>query len=248
MNAELIEKIERYLADEMEPQERQDFELQLQTNEELKNTMQLYNSINTTMKEEDVSAGEKELSQTLEQMNRRYILTGGKIRKLSFKKLLAAAAALLVLVFSIVYYINSGKLTPEKLYIAYAEHSSLQVQLRGTAADSLAETAALKFNKKNYYEALPLLQEYLRHEPEDIQMKFSLATCYLELDKYSDAEKIFSEIAAGQSAYTASAGWYLALTSLKQKDIKTCRSRLQSIPQSSSYYARATELLRKLPD
>jgi tetratricopeptide (TPR) repeat protein len=79
-------------------------------------------------------------------------------------------------------------------------------------------------------------------------MKFSLATCYLELDKYSEAEKIFSEIAAGQSAYTASAGWYLALSSLKQKDIKTCRNRLQSIPQSSSYYARAAELLRKLPD
>lgn len=248
MNAEVIEKIERYLADEMEPQERQDFELQLQTDEELKNIFYLYNSINNTMKAEEVSDDENKLAATLQQLNRKYILTDSKVKQGNFRKWITAAAAVLILVFCGIYFLSDRNMSAEKLYAAYAEHSALQVQLRGTVADSLAETAAAKFNSKSYYAALPLLQEFLKLQPEDIQMKFSLATCYLELDRYNDAEKMFSEIAAGKTAYAAAGGWYLALTALKQKDIKTCRSRLQSIPQSSSYHARAAVLLRKLPD
>lgn len=247
MNPEMIEKIEQYLNNEMQPQERKDFEWQLQQDEELKNTMQLYVSINNTMKEDEISAKENEFTDSIRQMNRRYILTGGKLRKLSFKRMIAAAAVVAIGVIGILYYINSGKISPEKLYVAYARHSDLKIQLRGNSTDSIAALAAGKFNNKNYNEALPLLQQYLQQQPDDIQVNFSQGICYLELDMYSDAEKIFSSIAAGQSAYAASATWYLALSSLKQKDIEECRSRLRSIPENSAYYSNAKELLGKLP-
>jgi Flp pilus assembly protein TadD len=119
--------------------------------------------------------------------------------------------------------------------------------LRGNTADSLAGMAADKFNNKQYYEALPVLQEYVKLQPGDIQMNFSLGICYLEVERFTDAEQIFSTIATGQTAFAETANWYLALTALKQKDITKCRSILNSIPSTSAWFAKAKELLEKLP-
>jgi hypothetical protein len=68
------------------------------------------------------------------------------------------------------------------------------------------------------------------------------------VDRFTDAEQIFSSIATGQTAYTETANWYLALTALKQKDIVKCRSLLNSIPQTSAWFTKAKTLLEKLPD
>lgn len=247
MNPELIEKIERYLNDELQPQEHKDFEKQLQTDVELKNALQLYNSIDNTMKEREPTGDEKKLEKTLQQLNRKYILQEGNLRKVNFKRWLAAAAAVLIIVFAAVYFLSQDRLSAEELYAGFAVHAPLKIQLRGDAADSLAGIAADKFNDKHYYEALPLLQQYLQLQPGDIQLKFAEGVSQLELDNYTEAEKIFSVIAAGKTGYTEAGGWYLALTALKQKDIPQCRSRLEAIPQTSSWFTKARELLKKLP-
>lgn len=248
MNPEITDKIEQYLNDEMQPQERKDFERQLQTDEELKNNFQLYNSINNTMKADDVSDDENELSKTLQQLNRKYILQGSNVKLGNFKKWIAAAAAVLIIVFGAVYFLSDKSTSAEKLYATYAEHAPIKIQLRSNTADSLAGMAADKFNNKQYYEALPLLQEYVKQQPDDIQMNFSLGICYLELSRFADAEQIFSAIATGQTAYTETANWYLALTALKQKDISKCRIILNSIPATSAWFTKAETLLKKLPD
>jgi tetratricopeptide (TPR) repeat protein len=247
MNPEITDKIERYLDDEMQPQERSDFELQLQNDKELKNNFDLYNSINNTMKAEEVSEEENKLAATLQQLNRKYILMG-KVRHGDFRKWIAVAAAVLILVFGAIYFLSDKSMSAEKLYAANADHAPIKIQLRGNTADSLGGMAADKFNNKQYNKALPLLQAYIKQQPGDIQMIFSLGICYLEVDRFTDAEQIFSSIATGQTAYTETANWYLALTALKQKDIVKCRSLLNSIPQTSAWFTKAKTLLEKLPD
>jgi hypothetical protein len=96
MNPEITDKIERYLDDEMQPQERSDFELQLQNDEALKNNFDLYNSINNTMKTEEVSDDENKLKATLQQLNRKYILQGSKLKQGNFRKWIAAAIFFLI--------------------------------------------------------------------------------------------------------------------------------------------------------
>ncbi|MEP7236658.1 MAG: tetratricopeptide repeat protein [Ferruginibacter sp.] len=247
MNPEIIDKIEQYLNDEMQPQERTDFERELQNDNELKNNFDLYNSINNTMKAEEVSEDENELAKTLQQLNRKYILPGSRVKQGNFRKWMAAAAAVLILIFGSIYFFSGKNMSSEKLYASYAQHAPVKIQLRGTTTDSLAGMAADKFNNKQYAEALPLLQQYVKLQPDDIQMIFSLGICYLETNGFNDAEKTFSAIAAGQTAYTETATWYLALTALKQKDISKCRIILKSIPQTSAWFAKAKELLEKLP-
>ncbi|MEO7308016.1 MAG: tetratricopeptide repeat protein [Ferruginibacter sp.] len=246
MSPEIIDKIEQYLNDEMQPQERKDFEWQLENDEELKNDFQLYNSINNTMKAEEVSEDEHELAKTLQQLNRKYILPG-HVKQGNFKKWLAAAAAVLIILIGTVYVLTNKETSPEKLYASYSEHAPVKIQLRGNTGDSLAGMAADKFNNKKYNEALPLLQAYVKQQPDDIQMNISLGICYLEMSRFTDAEQVFSAIAAGQTAYAETANWYLALTALKQKDIEKCRSILSRIPQTSAWFNKAVSLLEKLP-
>ena len=248
MNETELEKIEQYLNNEMTPQERAGFELQIASDEALRNYVQLYDTIDKTMKVENTSPNENELRQTLQQMNRKYFAEGGKVIQGSFKKWLAIAASVIILVTAGIYFLSSNKTSPEKLYAQFANHDALNIQLRGNAADSLAQNAAEAFNKKSYAEALPLLEQYIPLQPDDIQMKFSLAICYLETGKYNAADTIFSSIASGPTAYAATAQWYQALSVLKQKEITKCRTILNSIPQSSSFSAKAKELLKELPD
>jgi predicted Zn-dependent protease len=245
MKAEIIEKIEQYLNDEMPPQQRKDFEGQLSTDNELSNEFELYNSINKTM---SASPNENELRRTLQQMNQKYFAAGGRVKQGSFKKWLAVAASLIFIIALSFYFILQSKPSAEKLYAQFAQHQNLNIQLRGSAADSLAQKAATDFNNKNYSSALLLLEAYLQQQPGDVQMKFSLGICYLETGKYDEAGKIFSAISGGQTAFAESAEWYMALTALKQEDFTKCRSNLSSIPNTSVYFTKAKALLEKLPD
>ena len=247
MEEALLQKIDQYLHNEMLPHERSEFELQIAGSDELRNYIQLYTDIDITMKVEHSSPNENDLRHTLQQMNRKYFTTGGMIKQGSFKKWLAIAASLIIVVTVGIYFLFPAKPAAEKLYAQFAKHDALNIQLRGSTTDSLAQNAATVFNKKEYANALPLLENYMQLQPDDIQIKFSLAICYMETGKYNEADAIFISIAAGQTAYAATAQWYQALLALKQKNYAKCRAVLNSIPTTSSFSNKAKELLTALP-
>ena len=245
MKPETIEKIEQYLNDEMSPPERKDFEQQLAADEELRNDLKLYNDINSTM---SALPNEDALRQTLQQMNRRYFAGEAIVKKGTFKKWLAIAASLIFIIAVSFYFLMRSTPSAEKLYAQFAQHDILNTQLRGTAIDSLGQQAANVFNDKDYNKALPLFGKYLQQHPNDVQMKFSEAICYLETGKPGEAEKMFTAIANGQTAYTEIAKWYLALTALKENDLTKCRNSLNGISKTSPYFTKAKELLKQLPE
>jgi tetratricopeptide (TPR) repeat protein len=248
MEEALLQKIDQYLHNEMPPHERTEFELQIAGDDELRNYIQLFTGIDKTMQAKNTSPNENELRQTLQQMNSKYFTGDGIVQQGSFKKWLAIAASVIIVVAVGIYFLFPGKPAAEKLYTQFAKHDALNIQLRGNKADSIAQYAAVAFNKKEYIAALPLLQNYVQLQADDIQMKFSLAICYMETGKYNAGDTIFTTIASGQTAYAATAQWYQALLALKQKDFSKCSAVLNTIPTTSSYAAKAKELLAALPD
>lgn len=248
MDENKLEKAERYLNNEMPAEERAAFELQIANDEELKNFVKLYSSIDDTMSAEDTTPAENELKQTLQQMGKKYFAGEGKLGQGNFRKWMTAAAAILVIALGVFYFLYQDKPSAEKLYAQFAVHEPLVIQQRGSGSDPVAAEAAAKFNSRHYDETLPLLKQYMEKNPEDIQVEFALAICNLEQGLYPEAERIFSRIASSQTAYADAATWYLALSALKQKDLSKCRNILNSIPQTSSFFTKATELLKELPD
>lgn len=245
MEPEWIDKAERYLNGEMDAGERTEFESELSANAAFRKDLELYKSINKTM---SGTPNENELRDTLQQMNKKYFAGGALVKKGSFGKWLAVAASLILLISIGFYFLFPVKPAAEKLYAEYAKHDVLNIEQRGSTTDSLATEAAGKFNDKKFIEALPLLQQYLQQRPDDIQVKFSMAVCYLETGAYLDAEKIFSATATGKTAYAEAAQWYLVLTALKQKDIEKCKALAKNITANSPYFTKAKSLLEKLPD
>ena len=245
MKPEDLELIEQYLSGDLSPEQQRHFEERLSMDSELRNNLNLYNSIHKTMKEEDPLPNENELLQTLKQLNGKYFTTN--VRQGFFKKWMAVVAAAAIIIMGGIYFLLPSKTSSEQLYAQFAQHNPLNIQSRGNRTDTIAQKAAIEFNKKNYRDALPVLEQYVQLQPLDIQMNFTLAECYLETGNYNDANRIFSSIANGQSAYMEAAKWYLALSALKQKDYTKCRNNLQNIPASSPYFSKAKELLQKLP-
>ena len=248
MNEALLQKVAEYLDNEMPPDERKAFELQIAENDDLRNYIQLYSTIDTTMKAGHTSSNENKLRQTLQQMNHKYFMGEAAVKKIGYKKWLAIAASVFIVLAVSFYFLFFAKPTGKELYARLAKHDALNIQLRGNAADEPAQSASAAFNKKEYTTALPLLQNYLQTDTADIQIKFSLAVCYMETSRYIDADNIFTNIASGKSAYAATAEWYRALLALKQNNYVKCRAVLSSIPSSSAYFAKAKELLLNLPN
>ncbi len=249
MEPEWIDKAERYLNGEMSAGERTEFESELSANAALRKDLELYNSINKAM---SGTPNENELRDTLQQMNKKYFAGGAVVKKGSFKKWLAVAASLVLLVSIGFYFLLPSKPSVEKLYAEYAVHEPLSISQRENTddlkADLLATEAEGFYYNKKYKEALPVLQQYFERRPNDLQAKFALGICNLELSRYPEAEKIFAAMTSGQTAYVETAKWYLVLTALKQKDMEKCKAQAKNITASSPYFTKAKALLEKLPD
>jgi hypothetical protein len=68
----------------------------------------------------------------------------------------------------------------------------------------------------------------------------------MHLGQTSEAEKIFTALYNGQSAFKYEAAFYLAVTYLKDGNKAASREWLQKIPADATNYGKAQELLRKL--
>lgn len=247
MNEEMLALTDRYLQHEMTPEERRDFELRMQNDEDLARFVTMYRGIDSTMNAEKPSTGETQLRQTLQELGAHYFTGKARVKQGSFRRWWTVAAAALLLVSAGVYYFLFTSPSADELYATYAKHETLDIRLRGQSEDSLAQQAADAFNAQQYKDALPLLQESLGKYPDDVQLKFAEAICYMELNEYQEASVMLDSLASGTSAYADAARWNRALLALKQKQIDQCRTILSQIPVSSAYYEEAVALKNKLP-
>mgnify|MGYP003474445742 CR=1 FL=1 len=68
----------------------------------------------------------------------------------------------------------------------------------------------------------------------------------LQKEAFQKAENNLAELKSGTSIYKNKATWYLALSKLKQKDYKTCKEILLTIPDDYEDYDQVQELLSEL--
>ena len=131
------------------------------------------------------------------------------------------------------------------VYSDFANHGNLEIVVRSENSEEivLAENA---FNSQNYFEALQELKILSDLHPEDVELQLYKAICHLELNNFSDADRIFEEISKGESSLATKANWYKALSFLKQEKIEECKAVLQTIPESAEEYKQANKLLKKL--
>jgi len=157
-------------------------------------------------------------------------------------------AASLVLLIAFSYTFTSNQNSPENLYADFSNLSELPSLTQRSDADKLLSDAEQLFLNKEFLGAVRSLELYNeKYNEKSANTILYRGICNLELKQYSKAEKLFNELKESDLLDKNKAYWYLALSSLKQKDITKTKKILQVIVNNSYYnHKQANQLLTKL--
>lgn len=240
------EKIDRYLRGDLAETEKNAFETELAQDAELAAELALQKDLEQFLRKQDRRTA---LKGQLENIGKDFFQEAakqetGRIVPLQRRPILRwaiglAATIALLLVARFVFFQPS-------LYDQYGQHPPLaMIEKSNEVQDKLAAMEAA-FNQKNYAQALPLLQAYVREKPEDLQAELYLGICLMETGQYSAARTIFTKISGGESSFVDYGQWYLALSYLKEGNKGECRKILQEVPAESEFAQKAQDLLKRL--
>ncbi len=254
MNQETIEK---YLHNEMSPEERTAFEQAAAADPALALELRIRQQVEqgvTGMA--DAKAGLPVLEQTIARLNQQYFdkkeqtpVVPINRRKRWYYGIAAAAAVIAFVVFVIPLLKRDTGSDLAALYTTYGKYnpiSGVGVRSDKNQEDRNKNKADSLFNTANYAAALPLLAEINVQNPADTERYLALGVCYSKTGNAAKAISIFDAVAMGKSGNTDAAVWYKALHYLLQKDAPACRKVLEAIPNESEYYKEAKELLKGL--
>ena len=263
-----IEKLELYHKGKLSDSDKKEIESSILENPDLKNEaeglLDLYkgfNSIQLENLETQINEWEQECVKEVVATNKKETKVLS-ITSFVSRNRLAAAAVILVLMLPISYMLfqNLGSSKSDQLFAANADHyTAIQMNTRsgtGDAADpfqDVKDKGIVSYNEKKYDEALKHLKEYYskadeRHKTTEI--KLYLALSHLFSGSTKDAITYFSEILAEVNSgnYKDAAEWYLALSYLKDMNVKKSTEILKKISETENhpYQGKAATLLPEI--
>lgn len=135
----------------------------------------------------------------------------------------------------------------ERLYAEYAQMPTATFTHRGTLpAPPYLQVAAETFNRGDYETALKQLHLYLGDNPQDSEVQFYIALCYLGLEQHDQAQEAFRHVIHYDKTWANDAYWYMAMSYLRENERIECIRSLGGIREDSEYYPRVLELWKQI--
>jgi tetratricopeptide (TPR) repeat protein len=240
---ENLELIEAYYSGELAESERQDFEIRLLVDAELKEEYERYVAMVQAMREtgeEKVRARLAEIDRKLDQGG-----TGGGLRSPSGKKKLIVpvlVAACLLLIF---FMVRPVSLNSYESHIPYEEGLPVLMSSVGSKAFNDAMSA---FRDSRFTEALPVFQHLSNEQPRNDTILYFLANAELRLGKFAEARLNFEKLAGNdESVYRYKAQFYQALSCWALDENELARELFTMISGNAQHPMR-NEALHALED
>lgn len=240
MNEERYILFDQYLQDELSAEEKMKFEKDLSEDVELASEFAIFKELqehlgNKFGNETELNAFKDNLKTI---SGEHFKVNKPKVFRL--KPWHYAAAASITLLFGL--FLFNADSNPG--FEDYHQYENAYFTERGTVDGDLKQ-AEEAFNAKQYAAAVPLFEAVLK-ETNTPEIKYFYGVSLLESNNIAAAEIVFDELQSGASIYKNKAIWNLALLKLKQKDYKSCKKILKTIPEDYEDYGRVQELLDKL--
>ncbi len=238
-----FEHIERFLHNELSPEELQQFEKQLAEDGALREDLRIYKEINGMLSLHfNPSQEEINLKKQLQHRQAAYFSSGERMVKAMKSRRsmwytivsIAAAAAIILFIWSP---------WQQNILSQYGQIKMTSPIVRGNEQNQLLTRASELFNQKKFSEALPLLDSLAKRDPDNAQSRFYRGVTLLHLHQPQSARKDLQLIFHGQSVYRFDAAYFTALSYLQQNQSDSCRTWLQKIPESAAIYPKAKKLL-----
>nr|WP_315194913.1 tetratricopeptide repeat protein [uncultured Flavobacterium sp.] len=240
MNEENFLKFDEYLQGEMTAVDKLAFENQLRADAEFASAFETFKELNSHLNNKFGNAEElKAFKQNLKEISKSHF-EKPKSKVITFKPWYYAVAASVAVLFGL-FFLNQNS---DPVFEDYNHPETAFFTERGEATADL-KLAQDAFNAKKYKQAIPLFETILKtNQSAEIQYFYGISL--LEDNRISDAEMVFTTLQSGNSIYKNKAIWSLALSKLKQKDYKSCKELLLTIPEDYEGNDQVDALLEEL--
>ena len=240
MLEELYIGFEKYLLNEMTPEEKANFENKLQNDTDFKEQFQVYKETSLFLALK-FSKETTDFKQNLEKIGANHFGKPAlkKSKVISLQSKWFAVAAMLVVFMGVWYFNSSGNPT----FSDYNDYNEAHFVERSDTNQNLVNAQTF-FNAKDYKKASENFAKIEDLTNPELQLYFALSL--IETNNFTKASVLLTNISQGNSVYKEEAIWYLALSSLKQKDYKACKMQLEQISEASEKYNQAQKLLKEL--
>lgn len=248
MNEEKLLAVARYAEGDMEPQEKEAFDASFQKDPELQQLLAEYNNVHLTLKMKIApDDADQQVEERLLMLRQQYFDAGSVSKQhvptvVSFNpylKWVSIAAALIVGLLVWAPWSAS-------LYEKYSFSKEMSVAERGEGGFGALDKAAKFYNAGDFKTASVLLEKQHRLEPGNSLVAYYYCIALIETDKLTEARAVLTKLYEGESVFKYDAVYYIALSYVKEKNHKDALTWLGKIPQESSTYKKAEELIKKL--
>jgi tetratricopeptide (TPR) repeat protein len=238
--------IERYLANEMGPDEKMWFEKEVDGNVALEKELLLRRKAELIIKSSDI-------------MDLRYKLRSiektradkESSRRIGTRAIINYAAIFTGLLFigSIVYF-SSTNLSKETIYKKYYKtYESVSATRSGVSeVTSLYSEAIGYYNNKEYQKAAQALEVLLKEDQGNMEYQFQLANSYMGGQKYPEAGSSYLKVIEdNNNLFIEDAKWYLGICYIMTDEMEKAKNQLRIISSSEGRYQKdAKKLLRRI--
>lgn len=239
MNEERYILFGQYLENELSAEEKTNFEKQLSEDQEFASAFEIFKDLNLHLENKFGNATElNTFKKNLKSISKEHFKTK-KSKVFAFKPWQYAIAASVAIFVGLFVFQNINPSfedynNPEMA--TFIERSDVNENLK------LAQEA---FNSKKYKTAIPYFEAILTANKSP-EIQYFYAISLLEENQIQKAEANLVELKSGISVYKNKATWYLALSKLKQKEYKSCKEILLTIPDDYEDYDQVQQLLNQL--
>tara|TARA_R110001632_G_scaffold175052_3_gene294741 strand:- start:1458 stop:2195 length:738 start_codon:yes stop_codon:yes gene_type:complete len=234
-----------YLQGALSLQEQNELEQRIQAEPELADAFTIFKELNGHL-EHSFSKERDDFKSQLKEIGASHFNNSTTTKKketkvIRFTPLRYLVAASVIFLFGTIMWMQLSN----PVYSDYPVDQDINLTLRtdGELAFAKAEKA---FNAGSYEEAILFFNSILSNTPNNAEVSYYKGIALVELNRFDEADSIFSRISIGNSVYKYRALWSQALGKLKQKDTKACAEILEKIPPEAEDYEKAQDLLDKL--
>ncbi len=240
MNEERYIEFNQYLDNEMSVEEKKIFEEKLSEDQELASSFEIFDELNQHLSNKFVNNADlNAFKQNLNSISNEHF-KASKPKVISLKSWHYSVAASVAILIGLFVFMQNN----QPAFEDYNQHENAYFTERGNV-DNQLKLAQDAFNSKKYKEAIPYFELVLKNNKSP-ETQFFYAISLLEDNQLQKSEIQLMDLKLGNSIFKNKAIWYLALSKLKQKDYKSCKEILNSIPKDYEDYDQVQELLDEL--
>ena len=236
MNQQYFEQSEKYLLDQMSPQERTAFEQEITVNKELEQEFELAKAI---LGSAALNAKNK-IKLELNEIHEKHYSNRDKSKPVKNKKLklwvaIRNIAAILILGLIIFIITKPSTSTPQEIFAKHYSSPELEITYRGKNDIQIIQDLSKSYGKGQFATYLALVS----NQDSIIQarpiLKLAKAIAYLETNQLSSSIDLLEDLTSNP-LYKDQAEWYLALAYLNEGKISPAKQKLEQISKGNNKF------------